>query len=106
MLATLFLAACALQTRAIGLAQASQDEAPMIRSYIQAGGQYAENSAGEHIFQDQIYVEHLVPVHGVTQHHPIVFLHGAAQTATVSGTSQASRDNGRLRVRLTSERIG
>ncbi|KAJ0116864.1 hypothetical protein J7T55_010015 [Diaporthe amygdali] len=82
MLATLFLAACALQTRAIGLAQASQDEAPMIRSYIQAGGQYAENSAGEHIFQDQIYVEHLVPVHGVTQRHPIVFLHGAAQTAT------------------------
>lgn len=86
MLATLLLAASAIPLPAIGLAraleQAPQDEAPMIRDYFQAGGQYAENSAGEHVFQDQIYVEHLVPVHGVTQKHPIVFLHGSAQTAT------------------------
>lgn len=90
MLATLLLAASAIPLPAIGLAraleQAPQDEAPMIRDYFQAGGQYAENSAGEHVFQDQIYVEHLVPVHGVTQKHPIVFLHGSAQTATVSGS--------------------
>lgn len=90
MLATLLLAASAIPLPAIGLAlaaleQAPQGEAPMVRDYFQAGGQYAENSAGEHIFQDQIYVEHLAPVHCVTQKHPIVFLHGSAQTATVSG---------------------
>ncbi|KAI3394174.1 hypothetical protein diail_3129 [Diaporthe ilicicola] len=82
MLATLILAAFATLTRAIGLVQAAQDEVPMIRDYIQAGGQYAEISAGEHVFQDQIYVEHLVPVHGVTQQYPVVFLHGSGQTAT------------------------
>lgn len=89
MLATLLLAAYAIPLPAIGLAlaleQAPRDEAPMIRDYFQAGGQYAQNSAGDHIFQDQIYVEHLLPVHGVTQTFPIVFLHGSAQTATVSG---------------------
>lgn len=91
MLATLLLAASAIPLPATGpasaLAQTPQDEAPMIRDYLYAGGQYAENTAGEHIFQDQIYVEHLLPVHGVTQNHPIVFLHGSAQTATVSASS-------------------
>lgn len=97
MLATLLLATSAIPLPATALAsaldQAPQHEAPMIRDYLYAGGQYAENSAGDHIFQDQIYVEHLVPVHGVTQKHPIVFLHGSAQTATVSGppTTDCSR---------------
>lgn len=88
MLATLLLAASAIPLPTTGLdlalGQAPQGEAPMIRDYFQAGGQYVENSAREHVFRDQIYVEHLVPMHGVTQKHPIVFLHGSAQTATVS----------------------
>lgn len=93
MLATLLGAASAGPLPAIGLALAlahasqAQGEAPMIRDYLYAGGHYAENSAGEHIFQDQVYIEHLLPVHGVSQKHPIVFLHGSAQTATVSGPS-------------------
>lgn len=47
------------------------------------GGQYIQNSAGEHVFADQMYVEKLTPAAGVTKPHPIVFIHGQAQTGTV-----------------------
>ncbi|RAK94973.1 alpha/beta hydrolase [Aspergillus ibericus CBS 121593] len=51
------------------------------RTYFYVGGNYTLNSQGEHIFTDQIYVEKLTPPR-VTQPHPIVFIHGLAQTAT------------------------
>lgn len=60
----------------------------MIRDYLQVGGHYVENTEGEHIFQDQMYVERLAPVNGTTQRYPLVMLHGAAQSATVSESLQ------------------
>lgn len=56
----------------------------MVRNYLQVGGGYVENTDGEHVFQDQMYVEHLAPVNGTTQQYPLVMIHGTAQTATVS----------------------
>ncbi|KAE8147585.1 Alpha/Beta hydrolase protein [Aspergillus avenaceus] len=52
------------------------------RNYLYVGGQYVQNDAGEHIFTDQMYVEKLTPTQGVTQKHPIVFIHGQAQSGT------------------------
>ncbi|KAK7415750.1 hypothetical protein QQX98_005663 [Neonectria punicea] len=57
-------------------------EVPYVRSYFYAGGQYVDDGSGGHIFRDQMYVEKLVPVDGVTQKVPIVFIHGQAQTGT------------------------
>lgn len=59
-------------------------EVPAQRSYMYVGGQYILNSAGQHVFADQMYVEKLTPVAGVTKPYPIVFIHGQAQTGTVS----------------------
>lgn len=61
----------------------TQNETPMVREYLQIGGNYVENAVGEHVLQNQIYVEHLTPVGGATQPAPIVMIHGTAQTATV-----------------------
>lgn len=47
------------------------------------GGQYMQNGAGQHVFADQMYVETRTPAAGVTKPHPIVFIHGQAQTGTV-----------------------
>jgi hypothetical protein len=58
-------------------------EVPAQRSYMYVGGQYTLNSAGEHVFTDQMYVEKLTPTAGVTKPYPIVFIHGQAQTGTV-----------------------
>lgn len=58
-------------------------EVPAQRSYMYVGGQYILNSAGQHIFADQMYVEKLTPAAGVTKPYPIVFIHGQAQTGTV-----------------------
>lgn len=74
----------AVVAQVVGSRARSPDEVPMIRDYIQVGGRYVENAAGEHVFQDQMYVEHLAPVNGTTQRYPLVMLHGAAQSATVS----------------------
>jgi hypothetical protein len=67
------------------------------------GGQYILNSAGEHIFADQMYVEKLTPAGGVTKPYPIVFIHGQAQTGTVriidepfSPFLEVNRDTGRI----------
>ena len=40
-----------------------------------------------HIFKDQMYVEKLVPQGGARQRAPIIFIHGQAQTGTVSMTA-------------------
>ena len=37
-----------------------------------------------HLFQNQMYVESLVPQGGVTQKDPIIFMHELDQTGTVS----------------------
>ncbi|KAF4467612.1 fusarubin cluster-esterase [Fusarium albosuccineum] len=57
-------------------------EVPYTRSYFYTGGQYVDDGSGGHIFRDQMYVEKLVPSSGTTQHVPIVFIHGQAQTGT------------------------
>ena len=74
--ATLFVA-CISSSRA-------DTEVPYVRSYFYTGGSYVDDGAGGHIFRDQMYVERLAPANGVKQKTPIVFIHGQAQTGTVS----------------------
>ncbi|KAK6211509.1 hypothetical protein QIS74_10773 [Colletotrichum tabaci] len=57
-------------------------EAPYIRSYFYVGGGYVDDGSGGHIFRDQMYVEKLLPVNGVSQETPIVLIHGQAQTGS------------------------
>lgn len=53
------------------------------RSYFYIGGQYADDGNGGTIYKDQMYVERLAPTHGRDEHlHPIVLIHGQAQTGT------------------------
>lgn len=54
------------------------------RDYFYVGGHYADNGKGSEIFQDQMYVERLVPPDGATKSEPILFIHGNVQTGTVS----------------------
>lgn len=63
---------------------AASSEIAAIRSFFYAGGGYADDGAGGHIFREQMYVERLQPAKGITQPNPIVFIHGQAQTGTVS----------------------
>jgi len=37
-----------------------------------------------HVFENQMYVEKLTPLGGARQKLPLVFMHGKAQTGTVS----------------------
>ena len=62
----------------------SNAEAAYHRNYLYVGGQYVQDNSGGHVFTDQMYVEKLTPTQGVTKEHPIVFIHGQAQTGTVS----------------------
>ncbi|PWI66724.1 hypothetical protein PCL_04862 [Purpureocillium lilacinum] len=55
---------------------------PHRRSYFYVGGGYADDGAGGHVLRDQMYVERLQPVGGVTQDTPLVLIHGQAQTGT------------------------
>ncbi|TQN70279.1 putative secreted lipase [Colletotrichum shisoi] len=66
-------------------------EAPYIRSYFYVGGGYVDDGSGGHIFRDQMYVEKLLPVHGVSQETPIVLIHGQAQTGSVYIVDQTFR---------------
>lgn len=63
---------------------AAPSEVAAIRSFFYAGGGYADDGAGGHIFREQMYVERLQPAKGITRPTPIVFIHGQAQTGTVS----------------------
>lgn len=63
---------------------AAPSEVAAIRSFFYAGGGYAADGNGGHIFREQMYVERLQPAKGATQPNPIVFIHGQAQTGTVS----------------------
>ncbi|GME65663.1 hypothetical protein GTA08_BOTSDO03847 [Neofusicoccum parvum] len=57
-------------------------ETPHTRSYFYTGGQYVTDSTGAHTYTDQLYVEQLTPAGGATKAHPLVFIHGQAQTGT------------------------
>lgn len=70
---------------------ASSTETPHTRKYFYTGGQYVADSDGDHTWTDQLYVEQLTPVGGATKANPIVFIHGQAQTGTVSQPSARSR---------------
>ena len=59
-------------------------ESPSHRTYFYVGGQYVNNGEGQHVMTGQMYVEKLTPLHGVTHLWPLVFIHGAGQTGTVS----------------------
>jgi hypothetical protein len=76
---TLLLLIWAIAAPALGW----RGEMPAQRSYMYVGGQYILNSAGQHVFADQMYVEKLTPAAGITKPYPIVFIHGQAQTGTV-----------------------
>ena len=56
----------------------------MIRSYLYVGGQYEDDSKGEHVFGGQMYVEKLTPTHGPVKDTPIIMIHGKGQSGTVS----------------------
>lgn len=59
-------------------------EVAAIRTFFYTGGGYADDGAGGHIYREQMYVERLQPAAGVSKPTPIVFIHGQAQTGTVS----------------------
>ena len=56
------------------------------RSYFYVGGDYVddERGDGQHVMAGQMYVEKLLPPHGVRHPWPLVFIHGGGQTGTVS----------------------
>lgn len=62
-------------------------EADHQREYFYAGGRYEKKGDGEHVYKDQIYVEHLSPSGGVRKEFPLLFVHGQGQTGTVSATN-------------------
>lgn len=64
---------------------ANAAEALHRREYFYIGGDYIENG-GQHLFENQMYVEKLTPQR-VRQPYPIVFAHGGAQSGTVSALS-------------------
>lgn len=53
----------------------SSNEAPYYRDFFYIGGHY-ENSDLGNLTYDQIYVEKLTPVGGMSQTKPIIFFHG------------------------------
>jgi hypothetical protein len=72
------IAACATFVAAAG-------EAQHVREYFYAGGEYITTSSN----QNQMYMEKLTPAI-VSQRCPIIFLHGGAQTGTVSSSTVSS----------------
>ena len=59
------------------------------RSYFYVGGVYVddESNPGERVMQGQMYVEQLTPLRGSRHPFPLVFIHGAGQTASVRFSS-------------------
>ncbi|KAI4092117.1 MAG: hypothetical protein LQ339_007990 [Xanthoria mediterranea] len=45
---------------------------------------YFYDGTGMHVIKNQMYVERLEPTGGARMRYPIVFVHGQAQTGTVS----------------------
>jgi hypothetical protein len=72
---------------------ATSQETPVIREYFYVGGRYVDDGTGtgQHIFQDQMYVEKLrlaISCPKASPISPLVFIHGQGQTGTVSLFSQ------------------
>lgn len=80
----LAVAAAVLEQVIAGRSVVAAAEEPHVRSFFYAGGGYADDGTGNHIFRDQMYVEHLSPEDGATHETPIVLIHGQAQTGSVS----------------------
>lgn len=59
-------------------------EATTRREYFYVGGEYVSDGRGGHVLQNQMYVEKLTSTVACRKLYPIVFIHGWAQTATVS----------------------
>ena len=57
-------------------------EAFASRNYFYVGGSYVDDGNGGHVFTDQMYVEHLVPMK-VSQKYPLLLIHGGGQTGSV-----------------------
>lgn len=53
----------------------SSKETPYYRDFFYVGGHYEDSELGN-LTYDQIYVEKLTPVGGITQQKPIIFFHG------------------------------
>jgi hypothetical protein len=84
------LAATIFTTSLAATRDNNKSEVPSIRSYFYVGGGYVSDGAGGEVFRDQMYVERLLPVEGAKKETPIVFIHGQAQTGTVSNPYQYS----------------
>jgi len=67
------------------LSGVESQQSPHIRSFFYIGGEYVNTTAGL-LFQNQMYVEKLLPAGGSTNPFPVVFIHGGAQSGTVSHT--------------------
>jgi hypothetical protein len=60
------------------------DEALHRRDFFYIGGHYVYDAAfGGNILVDQMYVEKLIPAKGISQPHPLVFLHGGGISGVV-----------------------
>ena len=68
------------------MANIHSSESSYDRSYFYVGGEYVDNGDGQHVMKGQMYVEQLVPINGVKHPWPLVFIHGAGQTGTVSSS--------------------
>ncbi|KAL8800264.1 MAG: hypothetical protein Q9182_005288 [Xanthomendoza sp. 2 TL-2023] len=69
--------------------QFAPTEAPSHRSYFHVGGHYRNvgDAESQHVITGQMYVEKSTPFDGVKRPWPLVFIHGASQTGTVSRIS-------------------
>lgn len=61
------------------------DEACFKREVFYVGGEYVQDDDGNHTFQGQMYVEHLLPnPNKETKPFPMLFIHGGTRTGYVS----------------------
>jgi hypothetical protein len=67
-------------------ADADTPESAYFRSFFHVGGHYVDNDGAndQHEMTGQMYVEKLLPVNGIKHPWPLVLIHGAGQTGTVS----------------------
>src|ERR1700712_1993668 len=72
---------------ALSLVAAAVEQTPHTRQYFYVGGEYVTATTGEHVMENEMYVEELSPVGGSTKPFPLVFIHGLGQTGTVSQLS-------------------
>ena len=69
--------------------QIETPDSAYFRSVFYVSGQYAKANDG-HRMTGQMYVEQLTPINGIKHPWPLVFIHGAGQTGTVSSIFASS----------------